>query len=53
MENAKAVIVVTHNMNFVLNVCTRAICIDKGVIKFSGNPNEVVKKYRQLLHGKL
>jgi teichoic acid transport system ATP-binding protein len=53
MENAKAVIVVTHNMNFVLNVCTRAICIDKGVIKFSGNPHEVVKKYRQLLNSKL
>lgn len=53
MEKAKAVIVVTHNMNFVLNVCTRAICIDRGVIRFSGKPDEVVKKYRQLLHGKL
>ena len=49
MEKAKAVIVVTHNMSFVEQVCTRAICIDKGVVMFNGNPDEVVSKYRQSL----
>jgi len=51
MEKSKAVIVVTHNMSFVEKVCTRAICIDKGIVKFSGNPDEVIRKYRQLLKG--
>ena len=49
MEKSKAVIVVTHNMNFVEKVCTRAICIDKGMVMFSGKPDEVIRKYRQSL----
>jgi teichoic acid transport system ATP-binding protein len=51
MVTAKAVIVVTHNMVFVEKVCTRAICIEKGFIEFSGNPGEVITNYRQLLKG--
>ena len=33
---AEAVIVVTHDMNFVRQVCTRTLWIDKGVLKFDG-----------------
>ena len=44
---AKSVIVVTHNMAFVEKVCTRAIWIDDGIVKFDGNSNEAVEVYRQ------
>jgi len=49
MGRAKAVIVVTHNMGFVEKVCTRAICIEKGTVRFNGNPDEVIREYRKLL----
>jgi len=45
MEKAKAVIVVTHNMAFVEKVCTRALWLDQGVIKYDGPPKETVEKY--------
>ncbi|MBW1744046.1 MAG: ABC transporter ATP-binding protein, partial [Deltaproteobacteria bacterium] len=47
MECAKAVIVVTHNMNFVETVCTRALWLDEGTIRFDGSPEEAVEMYRQ------
>lgn len=46
---AKAVIIVTHNLNFVQKVCTRALWIGDGVIKFDGSPKEAVVYYRQSL----
>jgi len=45
--DATTVIVVTHNMDFVKKVCTRAIWLDKGMIKFDGNPKQIVESYRQ------
>jgi ABC-type polysaccharide/polyol phosphate transport system ATPase subunit len=45
MGKAKAVIVVTHNMNFVRNVCTRALWIEQGRLVLDGNPDEVVDAY--------
>ncbi|HBC93041.1 MAG TPA: teichoic acid ABC transporter ATP-binding protein, partial [Pelotomaculum sp.] len=46
---AKAVIVVTHNMSFVEKVCTRALWLGDGIIKFDGDPKEAVIQYRQSL----
>lgn len=45
MDKAKAVIVVTHNMNFVRNICTRALWIEQGSLVREGAPNEVVDAY--------
>lgn len=45
--NAKAVIVVTHDLGFVEKVCTRAMWLDKGKIIFDGDPKEAVARYRQ------
>lgn len=45
MEKAKAVIVVTHSLAFVKQVCNRALWIDGGEIKFDGDPDETVKNY--------
>ncbi|MBW2172906.1 MAG: ATP-binding cassette domain-containing protein [Deltaproteobacteria bacterium] len=47
MECAKAVIVVTHNMTFVETVCTRALWLDEGTIRFDGSPEEAVETYRE------
>ncbi|UOE93827.1 ATP-binding cassette domain-containing protein [Alkalihalobacillus sp. LMS39] len=47
MERAKAVIIVTHSMKFVEQVCTRALWIDKGQVLFDGDPEEAVKLYRE------
>lgn len=47
MEEAKAVIIVSHSMNFVEKVCTRAIWLDNGEIVMDGKATEVVAKYRE------
>ena len=47
MECAKAVIVVTHNMDFVETVCTRALWLDDGTIKYDGSPEKAVGTYRE------
>src|SRR5690625_6039763 len=51
MERAKAVVIVTHSMNFVEKVCTRAIWIEKGKIRADGDAEEVVKEYRSVMEG--
>lgn len=47
MENAKAVIIVTHSMRFVEQVCTRAIWLEKGRVRFDGDPEEAVELYKK------
>src|SRR5699024_10502728 len=51
MERAKAVVIVTHSMNFVEKVCTRAIWIEKGKIRADGDAEEVVKEDRSVMKG--
>ena len=46
LTTSKAVIVVTHSMDFVEKVCTRAIWINRGGIIFDGEPKEAVDRYR-------
>ena len=45
ITHAKMIVVVTHDMNFVKNKCTRAIWIDKGYVKKDGDPTEVANAY--------
>src|SRR5699024_4142137 len=52
MERAKAVIIVTHSMNFVEQVCTRGIWLEKGQVRFDGDAEEAVEKYRDAMGGK-
>jgi teichoic acid transport system ATP-binding protein len=47
MAHAKATIVVTHNVNFVEKVCTRALWLDSGSVAFQGDPKETIDRYRQ------
>lgn len=52
MEQAKAVIIVSHSMGFIEKICTRAIWVEKGKIRFDGDPKEAVKRYKKQIKGK-
>ena len=41
-------LIVTHSMQTVEALCTRAAWIDHGVVKAVGPPGEVIKEYRQM-----
>ena len=45
MENAKMMVLVSHDMGTVKHVCNRVIWLDKGVTKMVGNPDEVITAY--------
>src|SRR5699024_1220250 len=47
MERAKAVIIVTHSLTFVEQLCTRAIWMKQGQIMYDGEPKDAVKAYRE------
>ncbi|MDE5415815.1 ABC transporter ATP-binding protein [Alkalihalobacterium chitinilyticum] len=47
MEQAKAVIIVTHSMSLVKQLCTRAIWMEKGQVVFDGDPLEAVERYQE------
>lgn len=49
IDHAKAVIIVTHSMHFVEQVCTRAIWMEKGEIRFDGDAQEAVAQYRKVM----
>lgn len=49
ITGSRATIVVTHNIQFVKKVCTRAILLDKGRKVFDGDPRTAVAMYRQLV----
>lgn len=49
IASAKAVMVVTHNLPFVEQVCTRALWLKNGVLQFDGDPKEAVAAYQQSL----
>ena len=38
---------VTHNMTFVETVCTRALWLDNGTMRFDGSPEKAVEMYRE------
>jgi len=43
---AKAVVLVTHDMNWVTEYCNRAILIERGVVVMEGEPADVVETHR-------
>lgn len=42
------ILIVTHSMQTVEKLCTRAVLIDHGIIKAVGTPDEIIKDYRHL-----
>ena len=47
LENAKTVIIVTHSMKMVEKICTRAIWLHQGTIRYDGVPSKAVQLYRE------
>lgn len=45
--DAKAVVLVTHDMNWVREYCNRAILIEEGQVVIEGEPEEVVDTHRR------
>ena len=44
-EDGKTMVFVTHSMNTVKEFCSRAIWLNKGIIKMDSEPDEVIKEY--------
>jgi teichoic acid transport system ATP-binding protein len=47
IRQAEAVIVVSHNLKFIESVCSRAIWLDHGRLKFDGEPATAVQLYQE------
>jgi ABC-type polysaccharide/polyol phosphate transport system ATPase subunit len=47
LRAAKAVVLVTHDMNWVTGFCTRAILLENGRVKMDGDPQEVVAMHME------
>lgn len=45
MEDASAIVVVTHSMGFVREFCTRVMWLERGRIRMIGDTEEVVRDY--------
>ena len=48
-KNGKTIIIVTHVLEQIENLCDRAVLLNEGRIETSGDPKTVVQKYRELL----
>ena len=46
-EESRTVIIVSHMMEQMLNICSRVIWIDHGEIVASGDPGKVIAAYRE------
>jgi lipopolysaccharide transport system ATP-binding protein len=44
-EKGRTILFVSHNMTAITNLCTKAIWLEKGVLKEIGLPNDVVRSY--------
>jgi ABC-2 type transport system ATP-binding protein len=47
VHEAKAIVLVTHDMNWVLEYCNRAMLIEKGHIVAEGSPEDVVRQHQE------
>lgn len=47
VKGAKMVVVVSHSLTFIENNCTSALWIERGELKASGEPGEVISLYKE------
>ena len=45
-KNGRTIIFVSHNLQSIKSLCTKAVWIDDGEIKYNGNTEKAVEKYR-------
>lgn len=46
-DNGASILLVSHSMDIIEDMCTRAAYLEHGVIQAVGKPSEVIKAYRQ------
>ena len=49
LSGDQAFILVSHDLNLICDICNKAVLIEYGQIVFSGTPESVVSKYRNIL----
>jgi ABC-2 type transport system ATP-binding protein len=47
VEDAATVVIVSHNLNYLKQVCDRFLLIENGCIEAEGNPEEIILAYRE------
>ena len=47
-KSYKTIVIVTHSLDQVKRLCTRAIWIKDGEVELDGDPNKVVDKYLEI-----
>jgi len=47
IQSGKTVLLISHNLHLVKQLCTRAILLNKGTIEMQGDAREIVQHYRQ------
>lgn len=50
VENSKIMVLVSHDMNTVKQLCSRVLWLKNGQIEMDGSPNEVVEKYLEYVY---
>ena len=50
-HEGRTIVVVTHSMEMLRNVCSRAMFLDHGSVVAEGTPPEVIRAFRDALHG--
>lgn len=48
-ESGTTIVVVSHNLNAVRNMCDRVIVLHNGDLRFDGEPNAAISRYHDLL----
>ncbi|MEA9998293.1 ABC transporter ATP-binding protein [Cryobacterium sp. RTS3] len=51
-EEGRTIILVTHSLGQVTELCDRAILLNKGEVVFDGEPREAVAQFRDILEGR-
>ncbi len=50
-DRGSCIILVSHDLNAIVNVCSKALLINDGVILSEGVPSDICDKYQELLFG--
>jgi ABC-2 type transport system ATP-binding protein len=50
-KEGRTIVLVTHALDQIREICGRAACLDHGGLAALGEPSEVVQRFRQILHG--
>ncbi|MCW5205126.1 hypothetical protein VU02_04315, partial [Desulfobulbus sp. N2] len=50
MMEGCTIVLVSHDMHSIINLCDRVLLLDNGQVTFDGDPMEGVSQYTKILH---